>query len=114
MRLDRAAVTDAVVFWETGRLGFNGVLAALVLGFAIVRDAWEPIARATGPIIALGAIANVLYCAAYPVDLIAQATPLRHAWRRHRWGVWALGTLLAVVLATGALFGFGAITPHAD
>ena len=113
-KLDRTALTDAVVFWETGRLAYNGALAALVLGFAIVGDAWAPISRAVGSIVILGAIANTLYCAAYPVDLVAQATPLRHAWRRYRWVLWLLGTLASAFLATLFVVGFAGISFRPD
>ena len=97
--LNRAAVTDAIVFWETGRLGYNGVLAAVLIGAAMATDGWLGIGVRFAQVIALGALANGLYCAAYPLDLLAQATPWRQAWRRYRWIVWAVGTLLAAVLA---------------
>ncbi len=112
MAINRATVTDAIVFWETGRLGYNGVLAAIVLAFAIATDSWMNIAHGFGVIIALGAVANVLYCAVYPIDLLAQATPWRATWRAWRWVVWVLGTLLAVFLAVLTTFGIGTLPPR--
>lgn len=111
---DRAAIADAVAFWERGRLGYNGVLALVVIVFAMAANAWIDIGRNFGAVIVLGAIANVLYCAAYPLDLLAQATPAREAWRRHRWIAWALGTLLSVLLAMVAVFGIGVSTLSLD
>ena len=110
MVLNRTALIDAVVFWETGRLAYNGLLADIVMAFAIGADAWAPISRQFGVIVIFGAVANVLYCAAYPVDLIAQATPARHAWRRWRWIAWALGALVAAFLATAAMFGLAQVS----
>ncbi|MDZ4777653.1 MAG: hypothetical protein SGJ23_12810 [Alphaproteobacteria bacterium] len=106
--IDRAVFFDAIRFWETGRLGYNGVLAAVLLIVASLGDAWEAIARAFGLIIGLGVIANVLYCFAYPIDLIAQATPARALWRRWRWIAWCVGTGFAALLAFAATFGVGA------
>ena len=108
--INRATVTDAIVFWETGRLGYNGVLAAVVMAFAIATDSWMNIAHGFGMIIMLSAAANVLYCAVYPIDLIAQATPWRETWRRHRWIVWVLGMLFAVFLAVLVTFGIGTLS----
>ena len=109
MKIDRAVLFDAVRFWETGRLGYNGVLAAILLMLASVGDAWEMIAREFGFIVVLGAVANVLYCVAYPVDLLVQATPARQAWRRWRWVAWAAGTAFAALLALVVTVGVGGL-----
>jgi hypothetical protein len=108
----RGAVADAVAFWERGRLGYNGVLAAVLFAFAFWQDAWMSIGRGFGMIVFLGVVANVLYCAAYPLDLLAQATPAKRFWRQCRWGVWGVGTLFASLLAALSLFGTSALTPH--
>ena len=47
----------------------------------------------------LALMANVCYCAAYLADLSIQEFSIRTAWKRWRWGVWAVGTLFAFVLA---------------
>jgi hypothetical protein len=104
----RAMLADAARFWETGRLGYNGVLALLLLVVASFGDAWEAIAKAFGIVVVLGVIANLLYCVAYPVDLVMQASPARDLWRRWRWAVWCAGTALAALLALAATFGIGA------
>lgn len=108
--IDRATLTDTIRFWETGRLGYNGVLAALLLLLASLGDAWEIIARSFGLVIVLGAVANALYCIAYPVDLAMQATPARAFWRQWRWVAWCGGTAFAVLLALVAIVGVGGLT----
>jgi hypothetical protein len=55
---DRAVFLDAVRFWETGRLGYNGVLALVLLIVASYGDAWETIAKEFGLVIGLGVMAN--------------------------------------------------------
>lgn len=104
-------LADAIVFWELGRLGYNGVLAALLFAFVVATDSWTVVARSFGMVVALGAVANVLYCAAYPIDLIAQATPARTFWLRWRWLAWGLGTAFASLLAFVALFGLAPYRP---
>ena len=64
--------------------------------------------------IILAALANVAYCAAYPIDLFVQASDFRDLWRAYRWIVWAAGTLFALMLAAISLFGFGGLAGLAD
>ncbi len=109
--IDRTVLADAVRFWETGRLGYNGVLAAVLLMVAAATGSWEVIGRNFGAVIGLGVIANALYCAAYPLDLIVQATPARPLWRRWRWTAWCAGTVFATLLAVVAALGVGAAVP---
>lgn len=110
----RAMLADAARFWETGRLGYNGVLAALLLLLASFGNAWEEIGRNFGVVIVLGAIANLLYCVAYPVDLVVQATPARDLWRKWRWAVWCAGTGFAALLALIATVGLGGLAQGWD
>jgi hypothetical protein len=105
---DRAVFLDAVRFWETGRLGYNGVLALVLLIVASYGDAWETIAKEFGLVIGLGVMANLLYCVAYPIDFVIQATPARAIWRQWRWIAWCAGTGFAALLALGVTFGIGA------
>ncbi len=98
----REAMRDAVRYWERGRLGYNLVLAAVVLAWiAITWPHFRPALTAKSGLLllVLAAMANACYCAAYPVDLAMQASALRGAWKRWRIALWCAGTLLAVVLA---------------
>lgn len=93
---------DAVSYWERKRVIYNSVLAILVL------SCWGADILSSGPRQWLGAavvllifagIANALYCLAYPVDLAFQMTPLKEAWQRFRWVLFATGVMLASMLA---------------
>jgi len=46
----------------------------------------------------LAALANVCYSAAYPADLLLQASAFRSRWRSQKRLVWLAGTLFGVVL----------------
>ena len=93
--------TDAIKFWEPGRILYNLALAAVVIIHFIAR---YPASRAALSLdLALGTfllavIANVAYCAAYIVDLFAQASGFRNLWRQYRWIVLAIGTAFAAVI----------------
>ncbi|MGE3250593.1 MAG: hypothetical protein AB7J28_13280 [Hyphomonadaceae bacterium] len=102
----RANVTDALRYWETGRLFYNAVLALVVVGALFAaNDSWNWMAEAIPILIFLAIVANVLYCAAYPVDLLVQASDFRETWRRWRWVLWLAGTGAAALLAAIVLFG---------
>ena len=76
----RQAIANALGFWERARVLFNVVLLAYVLVqfwpalLALPHKLWTEIA-------ALTLVANVVYCAAYPIDLILQATDYRYMWQ---------------------------------
>ncbi len=111
--LNRVAITDALRFWEIGRIGYNlalAGLAAIVIGVTGVQ--WRDWI-AHGPLLVVCAVvANILYCAAYPIDLFVQASDFGAAWRRWRWALWLTGTLFAAMLAllTLAALVLGAFT----
>ena len=97
-----AIIKDALKFWEVGRLGYNAVLATLTLAWVILTwPHFEPAFTWRGGfmLLVLAGIANVLYCAAYPVDLLLQHSELRPLWRQWRWLLWVSGTLFALMLA---------------
>jgi hypothetical protein len=48
----------------------------------------------------LALLANVCYSAAYLVDIPMQNSSHGGVWKRRRWGVWLMGTLFAIVLAS--------------
>ncbi len=111
---DRESFADTVRYWEIGRALFNLWLALVVfvpafmsIGASIANYPhwWE-----MSPYIALSAIAvNVLYCAVYPVDLVAQATPLRGLWLKTRWLLWVAGTAFATMIALAGVISISAM-----
>ena len=103
MVLSREAISDALRWWERARVHFNVELLAYVLyqfgGLlpALPTTLWLEL-------IAAAAFANVLYCVAYPVDLLVMASDYRHLWRTAgRPLLWLAGTTLALVLVHLAL-----------
>lgn len=109
MSFERTHILDALRFWEVWRAPFNLVMAAIVVVVAFL-DIGADIRQAARwleflpAFFVFGVAANVLYCAAYPLDLLLQTSPLRESWRRMRWGLWALGLLFAIALTLLALF----------
>lgn len=116
--LDREHVTDAIKFWERGRLIYNLVLVAMSL--AVLNGMgvdWRALILWSIPLLFLAVIANLLYCVAYPIDLFIQASDFRDYWRVARWGLLAFGTFLAglqayLVLGGPYVFGFPGMGPH--
>jgi hypothetical protein len=47
----------------------------------------------------LAVLANVAYCAAYPVDVLALLSDFRATWLRRRWMLLVVGMLFAAVPA---------------
>jgi hypothetical protein len=98
----RAIVRDAIRYWEPRRIIFNLVLAAVFAAWVVLT--WPHFRMAFTPqsllaLLALAAIANVCYCAAYLADIPMQRSSLRDIWPRRRWVLWLAGTLFAVLLA---------------
>jgi len=94
-------IKDALKFWELGRLGYNAVLALVTVTWVVrTWPHFEPAFTVRGGLmlLVLAGIANVLYCAAYPVDLLLQYSELRPLWRQWRWLLWVSGTLFALLL----------------
>jgi hypothetical protein len=95
-------VSDALRYWEPRRVAYNLVLAGIVLGW--VGFTWPHFRPAFSrqsllPLSVLAVLANVCYCAAYLADIPLQYSIYRSAWRRWRWALWLLGTLLASAMA---------------
>ena len=98
----RGLFADSVRFWEPRRLLYNGVLALVVLAWLFVT--WPHFRsvitlQSLLLLLVLGLIANVCYCAAYLIDLPLQLSSIGTVWKRFRWGLWILGTIVAIVLA---------------
>lgn len=98
----RDALSDAVRYWERGRLLYNGalLLVVLVMFFA----AW-PVSRRVIELqsmlvlFVLAVLANVAYCAAYVPDLVLQLSSFRDSWLRVRWILLTVGLLMGCALA---------------
>jgi len=98
----RGLLSNAIRFWEPRRLVYNFVLTAVVVVW--LAATWPHFRPAmTLPSLLLLAIlallANLCYSVAYLVDIPMQQSSLSTVWRRRRWGLWLMGTLLATVLA---------------
>lgn len=103
--LNREHVTDALRFWERGRIFYNALLVAIVVaGFVWSGAEWTLWLPLIPGLFMFAVVANVLYCAAYPVDLFVQASDFREQWRGRRWILWAVGAVFAATLATGVLY----------
>lgn len=96
-----ALLTDAGRYWERRRVIYNAILAGVVAVWVMATwphfrpvFAWPDFL----PILGLGLLANVLYCAAYLVDIPMQLSAIGTGWRSHRWTLWLLGTIFAFVL----------------
>jgi hypothetical protein len=102
----RANLSDALAFWEPARVTYNVILLIITAGWlALAFDSglstlmFIPVGGWLA-LVVLAAIANLLYCAAYPVDLLLQFStwrPQRAAWRA---AVWLSGAVLAGSLAS--------------
>ncbi len=90
-------VTDSLRYWEPRRIAYNAVLALVVAGSFFYYHL--SVAALTGQsvvqLLVAAGVANVLYCAAYPADLLIQLSEYQAPWRRLRWLLWAMGTALA-------------------
>ena len=94
----RALFDDAVRFWEPWRIPYNAILFGIVIEstglLALLKWPTVPL------LVILAAIANLLYCSAYPLDLLMQWSGVSDGWKR--WGrhaVFVSGTLFAAAIA---------------
>jgi hypothetical protein len=97
----RERLTNAIAFWERGRIAYNIVLVAIVaivfwFGWPDSRNAVS-IDKGLG-LFLLAVLANVAYCAAYPVDVMIQSSGFRETWLRYRWLLLILGICFAGVV----------------
>jgi hypothetical protein len=97
----RDLITDAIRYWEPRRVGYNLVLAAIILGWGAAT--WPHFRSVfTWPsllaLFVLAVLANVCYCAAYLVDVPLQYSAFQNAWRRRRWALWLVGVIFAGVI----------------
>ncbi len=97
----REYATDAIKFWEPWRIVYNLALAAVVIIY--FARAYPSSKTAITVDFCLGlfllaVIANVAYCAAYVVDIFAQASGFREVWQRSRKMLFVIGTLFAAII----------------
>jgi hypothetical protein len=97
----REYATDAIKFWEPWRIVYNLALAAIViiyfaLAYPLSKSAIT-VDFALGMFL-LAVVANIAYCAAYVVDIFAQASGFREVWRRYRKVLFVIGTLFASII----------------
>ena len=98
----RDVITDGIGYWEKMRIAYNAILLMVVL--AVFATRWPESgstlsAQLLQGLFLLAVVANVLYCAAYIVDVAAQSSGFRDTWRRHRWILFAVGTTFASIIA---------------
>lgn len=97
----RANVTDAIKYWERGRIFYNLILTAVVVIHFIAGYPGSKLQLSIDfalAIFLLAVVANVAYCAAYLADLFAQASGFRDLWRQYRWIVFAIGSAFAAII----------------
>ena len=97
----RDSVTRAIRYWEPLRFVYNIVLAAIVLiYFGINYPASKSLLSINFALslILLAVLANVAYCAAYPVDIFVSASNYREQWRKYRWLIFIVGLLFAGII----------------
>jgi hypothetical protein len=97
----REYATDAIKFWEPWRIFYNLALAAIVVIYFAIG---YPLSKSELTIdfclglFLLAVVANVAYCAAYIVDIFAQASGFRGVWQRYRKILFVIGTVFAAII----------------
>jgi hypothetical protein len=99
----RGHLVDAARFWEPRRLVYNVILAVVtILWIVATWPHFRPALTLTSlfPLSVLALLANACYSAAYFLDIPMQGSSLGVSRNRFRWGLWLLGTLFSIVLAS--------------
>lgn len=81
---------------------YNGVLAAVgLIYFGLNYPAAKSFLSIDSvlSLFLLAVLANVAYCAAYPVDIFVSVSSYGEKWRRHRWILFAIGLIFAAIIA---------------
>jgi hypothetical protein len=98
----RVALSDAIRYWEPRRILYNVALLIVVIAvYFTSRPESRGVLGADGVqvLFVLAVLANVAYCAAYVVDVVAQLSSFRAAWLRLRWILLLVGVTFAAILA---------------
>ena len=98
----RDVLTDAIRYWEVRRIAYNAILLAVVVVVFVLQ--WPQSRAAFSADLAqtlfiLAVLANVAYCAAYVVDVVAQYSGFQAVWRRYRWLLFLVGVVFASIIA---------------
>jgi hypothetical protein len=105
----RDTLSNAIGYWERGRLVYNAVLLLIVVFYFF--SGW-PASKTSLTldlsltVFLLAVLANVAYCAAYVVDVFAQLSSLRGMWLRFRWVLFLVGLAFAAVITRFFSLGF--------
>ena len=94
----REVTTAALRYWEPRRIIYNGVLAAIMVGYFLAGHcSFKSIFRVDDffGLFLLAVLANVAYCAAYIVDIFVQLSGFRSVWARYRWILFLVGLVFA-------------------
>jgi len=100
----RDAVSNAIKYWEPRRVAYNALLAVIVASYFFyfsrtVPSLWQRFSfDGLLGLFLLAVLANVAYCAAYPVDIFAQWSSYRERWLRFRWFLFLVGMVFAAIL----------------
>jgi hypothetical protein len=108
----RESVTAALRYWEPRRLIYNIVLAGIVVAyFGMAYPASKTMISVDFLLLLflLAVLANVAYCAAYPVDVFVSASGYREQWQKYRWVVFLIGLLFAATITR--FFALGLFKP---
>lgn len=98
----RVALSDAIRYWEPRRILYNFALLAVVAAvyFTNLPESRQFLSGdGIQLLFVLATLANVAYCAAYVVDVVAQLSSFRPAWLRLRWIILLIGVVFAAILA---------------
>lgn len=97
----RESVTDALRYWEPRRIVYNLVLAAIIIAYFLIGSPTSKLMVTVNGLLVLfllAVLANVVYCAAYVVDVFAQTSGFRSRWCSYRWILFGIGTAFAAVI----------------
>lgn len=98
----QSPLTSAIAYWEPRRLPYNAWLLAVVVATWFLDSSRSPqgtMFELAQQMFLLAVLANVAYCAAYVVDVVALLSGVRATWLRRRWMLLAVGMLFAAVPA---------------
>jgi hypothetical protein len=82
-------------------LVYNAVLAAIVLVYFGLNYPASRSLLSVDVLLALfllAVAANIVYCAAYPIDIFVRSSSYRVQWQKFRWIIFIVGLLSAAVI----------------